>query len=179
MSSGDSARGPAARAANCSALVALFLAIAWDTQITQWPMLTGLASVGCAFAAVFALVAFVVGRRVELHARVAAIAFVWLSFGVALVATTANRRLATRRASVIVAAIERYRAERGSYPETLHSLVPTYMPDVPRAKWTLGFADFKYWPRPEQGDATLFWTDIPPFGRPTYSSKRKQWHVID
>jgi hypothetical protein len=42
-----------------------------------------------------------------------------------------------QRGAVIVAALERYRAERGNYPDSLPMLVPAYAPAIAQPSWGL------------------------------------------
>ena len=89
----------------------------------------------------------------------------------------ANNRIAQQRADTLIATINSYHAKNGSYPRSLQDLVPEYLPAVPRAKYALTSAQFRY--IRTQDDALLLYTSMPPFGRPTYSFRDKSWSYID
>lgn len=89
----------------------------------------------------------------------------------------ANNALARARAERIVAAVEAYARDNGQYPKELEQLVPRYLERVPLAKYALVFNDFRYWEI--DGQHSLMWVEIPPFGRSIYSFERKRWGYID
>lgn len=88
-----------------------------------------------------------------------------------------NNKIAQNRANDLVLIIENFHQVTGDYPKTLNDLVPSYLPTVPKAKYTLGFNSFKY--SNEEGSISLFYHAIPPFGRPTYVFDRKEWIYLD
>ena len=95
----------------------------------------------------------------------------------------AQNELARARAATVIAAVDRYHAERGSYPKALADLVPTYLPSIPRAKYQT-FGEFTYIdgrtgdPGAEQRPILLY-VALPPFGRPTYDFRSHSWGYID
>ncbi len=88
-----------------------------------------------------------------------------------------NNKIAQNRANNLVLIIEHFHQVTGGYPETLNDLVPSYLPKLPKAKYTLGFNSFEY--INHEGSISLFYHAIPPFGRPTYVFNRKQWIYLD
>jgi hypothetical protein len=90
----------------------------------------------------------------------------------------ANNALARHRASRVIDALERYKADHGGYPHRLKDLVPVYLPSVPLAKFTLAFNSYRYFSR-DGKSADLFYVALPPFGRPTYLLEAKRWTYID
>jgi len=89
----------------------------------------------------------------------------------------ANNALARARAERIVAAVEAYARDNGRYPNELEQLVPRYLERVPLAKYMLVFNGFRYWEI--DGQHSLMWVEVPPFGRSTYSFERKKWGYLD
>lgn len=89
----------------------------------------------------------------------------------------ANNQMARERANVVVAAVKAYHQQHGAYPKRLDDLVPAFLSSVPRAKYVLSFGEFKYLHR--EANPTLFYVEIPPFGRPTFSFERDAWTYMD
>lgn len=92
-------------------------------------------------------------------------------------ANFANNKLAKYRAEKLIVAIEAYHQSTGNYPEKLTDLVPSYIPAVPVAKYTLAFNE--YWYINDKDVASLFYVELPPFGRPTYSFDSHSWGYLD
>jgi hypothetical protein len=110
--------------------------------------------------------------------RIAATLAVWCALPVATIGTiSANNVLAHHRAEALVVAVEAYKAKHGVFPRTLDDLVPEEIPAVPRAKYTLAFAQFGYFN--VNGSASLDYTYLPPFGRPYYQFNAKRWGYLD
>ena len=55
-------------------------------------------------------------------------------------------RLAERNAAPLIAACNRFKAERQRYPSQLSGLVPDFIPTVPRARFALVANEFRYEP---------------------------------
>ena len=89
----------------------------------------------------------------------------------------ANNRVAHARAERLVVAVKAYHAKYQRYPQTLDALVPEFVERVPLAKYTLVFNQFFY--SNLEGKAALFYTELPPFGRPTYSFTYDRWTYLD
>src|SRR5690606_16471879 len=104
------------------------------------------------YSLAFAVVLLVVGlpraflprfrpvRRARLRniaVYLSAVAIVW-TFNLA------NQSIAQSRAQDLVDAVTAYQAEHKRYPRSLQDLVPEYIHEVPRAKYTLAFAEFRY-----------------------------------
>lgn len=92
-------------------------------------------------------------------------------------ANYSNNELARYRAETLILAIEKYHQDTGHYPENLSKLVPAYIPNVPLAKYTVMFNEFRY--INQKDTRSLYYVALPPFGRPTYSFNQKSWGYID
>jgi len=84
-----------------------------------------------------------------------------------------NNILAKKRAHELIAACNKYKASHGDFPDRLQDLVPEFIPEVPRAKYTPRYGEFSY----HRGN--LMWTSIPPFGRPYYDFYSERWGFLD
>lgn len=116
---------------------------------------------------------FVTVRRQRLRDIAIYIAAVILVF----VFNAANNNIAKRRADVLVSAVKAFHAENRHYPKSLEELVPQYVERIPLAKYTLTSNRFFY--SGSDQDAILFYVELPPFGRPTYSFARDEWTYLD
>ncbi len=92
-------------------------------------------------------------------------------------ANTINNKIAESRAEQLIHIIEQYHQANGKYPAQLSDLAPTFIPNVPIAKYTLGFNKFWYINRDE--NASIFYVAMPPFGRPIYNFNNKSWGYIN
>jgi hypothetical protein len=86
---------------------------------------------------------------------------------------------AKSRAETVVDACKAYKAANGDYPAQLADLVPAYLPAVPRAKYTLTSAEFKYFHHPGRGETMLLFTEIPPFMHTSYNFEADRWSTLD
>jgi hypothetical protein len=86
-----------------------------------------------------------------------------------------NNMLAEANAKKIIAAAETYHREAGHYPTGLQELVPQYLPSIPIAKISYGFASFTYIAQPPQ----LRYVVLPPFGRKIYFFQEQRWDTLD
>lgn len=104
--------------------------------------------------------------------------------GLGLLSALTNRfqlAVSHRRAEQIVAACQRYRAERGVYPNQLEDLVPGFLPAVPPANVALMPTSFHYSFRPKEPDAVpwLWYHDFPGGARISYNFGTGRWmHFI-
>jgi len=89
----------------------------------------------------------------------------------------ANNRIAASRGDVLVAAIKAFHNKYQRYPESLEALVPEFIGSVPWAKYTLVYGHFMY--LKFEGSALLYYTALPPSGRPTYNFSRGAWGYLD
>jgi hypothetical protein len=89
----------------------------------------------------------------------------------------ANNRIAASRGDALVAAIKAFQVKHQEYPKSLEALVPEFIESVPRAKYTLLYGHFKY--LNSKGSTFLYYTALPPFGRPTYNFNRGSWGYLD
>jgi hypothetical protein len=88
-----------------------------------------------------------------------------------------NNRIAQSRAEELIAAVKAYRGKNGRYPQRLQELVPSFIAQVPRAKYTLSFNTFTY--VASDADPLLMYAALPPFGRPVYSFAGGTWGYLD
>lgn len=85
--------------------------------------------------------------------------------------------IAEERAREVIAAVESFKGRFGRYPEKLDELVPIFLPEVPAAKPAGMMREFAY--RNFDGEHTLMYTVVPPFGRKFYSFERQRWSALD
>jgi len=88
-----------------------------------------------------------------------------------------NNQLAHERSLTLITTIEQYKSDKGIYPESLDSLVPEYLESIPLAKYVFMMNEFSY--SVIDGNATLYYISLPPFGRPTYHFNEKKWGYLD
>jgi hypothetical protein len=88
-----------------------------------------------------------------------------------------NNQIAQSRAVILVSAVKNFYSENKHYPQSLNDLVPRYIEQIPSAKYTLMFNQFGY-VNSERG-AYLEYTEVPPFGRVSFSFNKDQWLYID
>jgi hypothetical protein len=86
-------------------------------------------------------------------------------------------RIATTNADRIIKACEQFTAANGRYPTKLDELLPQYLRSVPRAKYSVAFAEFSYWSL--EGRHGLMWIAIPPFSRMIYNFEQRKWGKLD
>ena len=100
-----------------------------------------------------------------------------IALGIALGNAALQSRIAQANAERIIDAALQYRAAHGAYPRSVDALVPRFLDSVPRAKYALAFANFKYYEF--KGEHTLMWVSVPPFGRPYYNFEKARWGYLD
>ena len=100
-------------------------------------------------------------------------------YGVLVVASfgfyTYDISMAEQKADRIIAAVDRYYLDHGSYPLSLPHLVPDYLPEIPKPRIAPGI--FYYVGAPN--DPHLMYSHMPPFGRMSWSFKDKKWIELD
>lgn len=111
--------------------------------------------------------------------RVRNIAIYFGAVVLVLAFNAANNAIAKRRAEVLISAVQAFHAKNQRYPRSLEELVPAYIERVPLAKYTFSLNRFSYFTLENGSDARLFYVELPPFGRPTYSFGRGEWGYID
>jgi len=89
----------------------------------------------------------------------------------------ASNTMARERAEAVVAAANAFHTAQSRYPHTLEELVPRYLPDVPRAKYTWISGRFRY--VYDDGGGQLSYMAVPPFGRRIYNFKTQRWSYLD
>ena len=94
-----------------------------------------------------------------------------------LVSIRLNNDMAGRRAERLATACEQFNAKYHRYPHKLEELVPEFLPAVPLAKYVLNgqSAHFVYL----EGDRTIMFYDVPPFGRSYYHLGSRWWGHMD
>jgi len=80
-----------------------------------------------------------------------------------------DQKSAYSRAGTIVAAVEKFEADKKALPASLEELVPSYLESLPRAKYTLLWAGFHY------KEGKLFWIATPIMVTPEYDFASKKW----
>ena len=98
---------------------------------------------------------------------------------IALANDSLQRRLALGRAERVVDAICAFHDEHGRYPSDLQELVPKQLPFVPRPKNAIVFNEFSYAEGSSERGAMLWWIDVPPHGRRSYSFDKARWSFTD
>jgi hypothetical protein len=116
-------------------------------------------------------------RRENWRLSVARAAVPVITLGIVLGNAALQSRMAHANAERIIDAATRYRAAHGTYPRSVDALVPRFLDSVPRAKYALAFATFKY--SEFKGEHTLMWVSVPPFGRPYYNFEKARWGYLD
>lgn len=87
-----------------------------------------------------------------------------------------NLRIAERTAGRVIDGVVQYKEKYGQFPEDLEDLVPEFMPRIPLAKWTLLYNDFTYI---TTNGPTLWYREMPPFGRRVYNFASEKWGMLD
>ena len=100
-----------------------------------------------------------------------------LTLGLVLANNALQLRIAGANAQQVIAACEEFRAANGKFPESLEELVPRYMRAIPRAKYCLGYGEFRY--SNIDGSPILVWCAVPPFGQKVYNFEKRSWNYID
>jgi len=90
-----------------------------------------------------------------------------------------GNRIAEERAGKVIAAVESFKVKRGGYPDKLEQLVPVFLPAVPPAKPFGMLREFQYRRSPADGQHTLTYTVIAPFGRRLYHFEEQRWSALD
>jgi hypothetical protein len=88
--------------------------------------------------------------------------------------------LALSRAERLIKACNDYKVKYHKFPDRLEDLVPEFMPNIPPAKNILQsfFGRFNY-EIDKKGNALLWYTELPPFGRAFYDLNRGKWSYLD
>jgi hypothetical protein len=149
-----------------------------DAWVVGQGALATLVGIGaCLVALVRAGLALQTRRRRQALAYLGMIG-VWV-FTVALTVVSVRYQWsrAQARAETVVAACQAYKAAHGDYPPDLEALVPSYLPSVPRAKYTLLLGGFHYSHHP--GRTMLMYTALPPFMHTSYDFEADRWVTLD
>jgi hypothetical protein len=92
--------------------------------------------------------------------------------------TRFHRATSEANAARIIDACRAFDARYGTLPNRLQDLVPEFLPDVPRAKYTLAYNAFEYSTFDEHRH-TLMYVAFPPFGRRIYHFEGRRWSQLD
>ena len=112
-------------------------------------------TVGMIYPIVFVVMAITNKQKRSYYFRVAAVYALLFVSTISVISLSA--RLAQRRASPLISAVNQYRSEHGEYPTTLEQLVPAYRPAIPNAGFTRISRDFRYYnKRPQLYFAGMF-----------------------
>lgn len=87
--------------------------------------------------------------------------------------------IAQRHAVEIGNACLAYRSKYHHYPQNLDELVPEFLSSVPNAKLGIFNQFFYAPPLTKDGEPTLWYVQIPPFGRACYHVKDGSWGHLD
>jgi hypothetical protein len=186
-SAGGAARLAAARVrATIPRVRGYFIAAGVLYVLDGWLLGQGVLTVLVAFVMVLLALARIVqglaGGRGRLREGLVLLGL-WLATVTAVLGTvTVDKRLARRTAERVIAALDRYRADHGAYPEELGALVPTYLSSVPFAKHTGVFVWFHYYCGPPSEPVrrcSLGYVELPPFGRNYYVLEEHRWGYLD
>ena len=121
---------------------------------------------------------FLAGKfRAVRRERIRNLAVYFVAVVLVFVFNAANNSLARARAEVLISAVKSFHAKNQRYPKSLEELVPDFIDGVPLAKYTLGLN--KFWYGTSADSTFLFYVEVPPFGRPTYSFTRNEWGYLD
>ena len=85
---------------------------------------------------------------------------------------------ATTHAARVIAACRAFEVRHGMLPDRLEDLVPEFLPNVPRAKYTLAWGGFTY-SMAAKTQHTLMYVTLPPFGRRVYHFEEERWSQLD
>lgn len=112
-------------------------------------------------------------RRARLMRVAVFLAAALLVFGV----NWLNNAIARSRAETLIVAINAFKKTNQRYPRDLSELVPDFIDQVPRAKYTFNFGEFEYVPAAEE--PILLYVEFPPFYRPFYRFEAGRWEILD
>lgn len=99
--------------------------------------------------------------------------------GLILFSNRLNNNLARKMVEIIIAACEQYKAKNNAYPDALSALVPGFLSEIPKAKYTFSNNNYKYSNAGSGGLHFIMYTEAPPFGRPYYILEEKRWDYMD
>lgn len=88
-----------------------------------------------------------------------------------------NNRIARTRAETLIVAVKKFKQSTGHYPANLQDLVPNFIDHIPLAKYTIAFNDFKF--SSNEAHVSLWYVEMPPFGRPAFNFKCDRWEYLD
>ena len=123
-------------------------------------------------APVFAILALTDKQHRAQYLRNAVIYFMLIVGTLSVLLLSA--RLALRRATPVISAVNRYYSDHGQYPVRLNQLVPTYLTSIPHAGFTRFGRDFGYYDdRPQLYFAGMF------YGVFAYDFQTESWTTND
>lgn len=95
-----------------------------------------------------------------------------------LAANGLQNEMADRKAIKLGTACLEFHARNNRYPKDLHELVPTFIPQVPPAKYAFMDSSFSYMVN-GAGEPEIWYTVIPPFARRFYHVEKRTWGFLD
>ena len=100
-----------------------------------------------------------------------------VTLGLVMENATLQSRIAAANATQVIEACERFRHDQDHYPAELDELIPRYLPELPRAKYSLAYGEFSY--MSQEGRHLLSCTVVPPFGRRIHDFERRGARTLD
>jgi hypothetical protein len=159
--------------------IALSLLFAFDLGYAGQGLFSLLVSSGGVLLLAAGAIRSALGGAAPLARSRAMRAALYLALGVAAFGTAGfHRATGEAHAARVIDACAAFEARHGALPNRLQDLVPDFLPAVPRARFTLAYADFVYSAAPNR-DHTLMYVTLPPFGRRIYHFERRQWSQLD
>jgi hypothetical protein len=115
--------------------------------------------------------------KVLLKRRFVTIAIYSVMVFLIMASNNINNKIAFNRATTIISACDQYKIRQGVYPEKLNDLIPKYLDNIPSAKYTFSYNQFRYISSKDRH--SLMFISIPPFGRQYYVLEEKKWGFMD
>ena len=100
----------------------------------------------------------------------------------AIVLKSVNNDVSYQNAGKIIAACDQHMKKTGVYPDRLGDLIPDFLTNIPRARYTTYGGEFKYNCRrgpAEEEVCRLMFVEESPFARYVYDFKSRNWHSLD
>lgn len=86
-----------------------------------------------------------------------------------------NNDIANEQAENVVTAVKAFHAKYQRYPKTLPEIVPEFIAEIPRAKYTVLSGEFRY--LAGDGKPLLLYQVLPPFGTRMYYFESGTWKL--
>lgn len=171
----------------------------------QLGILSCIVAISCSFCVICSILWRLIKRTPIPQVLFFKMGIFWVCFAAVLSTCLINNKIAQSRAETIVTAVKQYKTKYKHYPDSLHNLVPEFLPSVPFAKYTLTTNSFwyhRYWYISEPWNywskdpgkiidpttkrevipienASFMYIQIAPFGRPSYYFESNRWGYLD